>query len=487
MGFFQKIDSEAGSPKKSQSSVSSIPYTQGEKVMLTYELKKSSGVPLYEALYRCIRGDILSGALRPGEKLPSKRALAENLEVSKITVEAAYSQLLSEGYICSKEKVGYFVETVERRAPVPAAPALHPKEDAACLLDLTANGTEQFPFSVWSRLQREVMLDFGEALLAPLPNRGIPELRQAIAGHLAAFRGMRVDPENILIGAGTDFLYNLLIQLLGREKVYAVEEPGYGKIRKIYAAGGVQTVSAAMDDRGVIPEGLGSADVLHISPSHHFPTGIVTPVSRRRELLDWANRGEKWIIEDDYDSEFRFDAHPVPAMQSLDDGGRVIYMNSFSKSLAPSIRISYMVLPGGLMAAFQQKLGFYSCTVPSFEQYTLARFLSRGFFEKHINRMRKFYKNRRNAVVSLLEKCSFSDKLTIQEQDAGLHFLLNVDTSLSDQSLTEKLAALGIRVRALSSYYHDQSEDLHCLVINYSGLKEERLAAALAAISQEWT
>ena len=187
--------------------------------MLTYELKKSPGVPLYEALYRCIRGDILSGALRPGEKLPSKRALAENLEVSKITVEAAYSQLLSEGYICSKEKVGYFVETVERRAPVPAAPARRPKEDAACLLDLTANGTEQFPFSVWSRLQREVMLDFGEALLAPLPNRGIPELRQAIAGHLAAFRGMRVDPENILIGAGTDFLYNLLIQLLGREKV----------------------------------------------------------------------------------------------------------------------------------------------------------------------------------------------------------------------------------------------------------------------------
>ena len=455
--------------------------------MLTYELKKSPGVPLYEALYRCIRGDILSGALRPGEKLPSKRALAENLEVSKITVETAYSQLLSEGYICSKEKVGYFVETVERRAPVPAAPACRPKEDATCLLDLTANGTEQFPFSVWSRLQREVMLDFGEALLAPLPNRGVPELRQAIAGHLAAFRGMRVDPENILIGAGTDFLYNLLIQLLGREKVYAVEEPGYGKIRKIYAAGGVQTVSAAMDDQGVLPESLGSADVLHISPSHHFPTGIVTPVSRRRELLDWANRGEKWIIEDDYDSEFRFDAHPVPAMQSLDDGGRVIYMNSFSKSLAPSIRISYMVLPAGLMAAFQQKLGFYSCTVPSFEQYTLARFLSRGFFEKHINRMRKFYKSRRNAVVSLLENCGFSDKLTIQEQDAGLHFLLNVATSLSDRALTEKLAALGIRVRALSSYYHDQSEDLHCLVINYSGLKEEWLAAALAAISQEWT
>ena len=454
--------------------------------MRTYTLKKQPGLPLYESLYRAIREDILTGALRPGEKLPSKRALASNLEVGKTTVEGAYNQLLEEGYISSRERSGYFVEAVEQRqVPRPASRYPFPGPEASVGAALTGNGTGQFPFSIWIRLQREVILDYGQKLLLPMDSRGALEARQAIARSLSDFRGMDVDPKNILLGAGTDFLYNLLIQLLGREKVYAVEEPGYGKIRKIYAAGGVKTVSAAMDDRGVIPESLGSADVLHISPSHHFPTGIVTPVSRRRELLDWANRGEKWIIEDDYDSEFRFDAHPVPAMQSLDDGGRVIYMNSFSKSLAPSIRISYMVLPAGLMAAFQQKLGFYSCTVPSFEQYTLARFLSRGFFEKHINRMRKFYKNRRNAVVSLLEKCSFSDKLTIQEQDAGLHFLLNVATSLSDQSLTEKLAALGIRVRALSSYYHDQSEDLHCLVINYSGLKEERLSAALAAISGE--
>ncbi|MDD5863477.1 MAG: PLP-dependent aminotransferase family protein [Firmicutes bacterium] len=454
--------------------------------MLTYDLKKSPGVPLYEALYRCIRGDILSGALKPGEKLPSKRALAENLEVSKITVEAAYNQLLSEGYIASREKVGYFVEAAERPAPVSAPPELPTAEKPKpVVLDLTANGTEQFPFSVWSRLQREVMLDYGEALLEPLPNRGVPELRQAIASHLAAFRGMRVDPENILIGAGTDFLYNLLIQLLGREKVYAVEEPGYGKIRRVYAAGGVKTVSAVMDDRGVRPESLEQADVLHCSPSHHFPTGIVTPVSRRLELLDWANKGEKWIIEDDYDSEFRFDAHPMPAMQSLDAGGRVIYMNTFSKSLAPSIRISYMVLPAGLMAEFQRRLGFYSCTVPSFEQYTLARFLSRGYFEKHINRMRKFYKNRRNTVISLLKACPYAHRLTIQEQDAGLHFLLKVQTDLSDRALSEKLEALGVRVRTLSSYYHDRTEDLHCLVVNYSGLKEEQLSSVLSAIALE--
>ena len=452
--------------------------------MLTYELKKSPGVPLYEALYRCIRGDILSGTLPAGYKLPSKRALAQNLEISKITVETAYNQLLAEGYIRSQEKVGYFVEAVGRRGPIKAEPAAETGREEACLLDLTANGTEGFPFSVWSKLQREVMLDYGETLLRPLPNKGIPELRQAIADHLAAFRGMHVSPDNILVGAGTDFLCNLLIQLLGQDKVYAVEEPGYGKIRKIYAAGGVACVSAPMDIQGVMPAGLENAHVLHFSPSHHFPTGLVTPVSRRTELLSWAQKGEKWIIEDDFDSEFRFDAHPKPTMQSLDFSGRVIYMNTFSKSLAPSIRISYMVLPTDLMAEFQRKLGFYSCTVPSFEQYTLARFLSRGYFEKHINRMRKFYRARRNQVISLLEGSTLADRIAILEQDAGLHFLLRVDTPLSDRAMAEKLAGLGIRVRTLSSYYHGDAADSSCLVVNYSGLKEQQLEEALKRLTE---
>ena len=293
---------------------------------------------------------------------------------------------------------------------------------------------------------------------------------------------MQVDPESILIGAGTDFLYNLLIQLLGREKVYAVEEPGYGKIRKIYAANGVACVSAPMDTQGVLPEALGGADVLHCSPSHHFPTGLVTPVSRRLALLDWAGT-DKWIIEDDYDSEFRFDAHPMPAMQSLDRQGRVIYMNTFSKTLAPSIRISYMVLPPALMDRFRQELGFYSCTVASFEQYTLARFLSRGYFEKHINRMRKFYRSRRNALVSLLETCPFAGRLTILEQDAGLHFLVKVDTRRTDRELETLLASAGIRVHPLSAYFHDSREDRHCLVVNYSGIREEAVAEALKRLS----
>ena len=448
--------------------------------MLTYELKKTPGVSLYETLYRCIRADILSGSLPPDTKLPSKRALAVNLEVSKITVETAYSRLLEEGYIRSVEKVGYFVETVPRTAggDIPDAPEEIP--------ETTGEGPEKFPFSVWSRLQREVMLDFGPRLLQSVPHQGVRELRVAIARHLSGFRGMTVDPENILIGAGTDFLYNLLLQLLGRDKIYALEDPGYGKIRKIYTAGGVQSIPVPMDAQGIRPECLGSARVVHISPSHHFPTGLVMSVQRRQELLRWARERDGYIIEDDYDSEFRFHTHPKPTMLSLDRDGRVIYMNTFSKTLAPSIRIGYMVLPPRLMQQFRESLGFYSCTVSSFEQYTLARFLDRGHFEKHINRMRKFYRSRRNRVLEALRSTPFADKLTIHEEDAGLHFLLKVDTQLSDEALAEESARLGLPLRPLSSYYHGPHtpSETHTLVVNYAAIREEDLERVLQNLKE---
>lgn len=445
--------------------------------MLTYELKKRPGLPLYESLYRCIREDILSGKLTPDQKLPSKRALCANLQVSKITVEGAYNQLLDQGYIRSQEKVGYFVEDIHRQAARPVIEAL-PKQPKDTLIDLTGNGSVRFPFSVWSKLQREVMLDLGEKLLLPLDNQGLPELRAAIARHLAQFRGMVVDPQNILIGAGTDFLYNLLIQLLGRDKRYGVEEPGYGKIRKIYAAGGATCLEIPLDDQGVNPENLNDTQVLHISPSHHYPTGLVTSLSRRQTLLNWAKeKADRYIIEDDYDSEFRFAAHPLPSMQSLDRAGKVIYMNTFSKTLAPSIRISYMILPEALMHQFRERLSFYGCTVPSFEQHTLARFLDKGHFEKHINRMRKFYKSQRNRVVDMIARCPYSHKLAILEENAGLHFLLQVSTHLSPEQLIEKFRCAGMQVQALSSFYHSRipEQAKKQLIINYSGLSSEAL------------
>ena len=436
--------------------------------MLTYQLKKQPGLPLYEALYRCIREDIRTGRLRPGEQLPSKRSLCANLKVSKITVENAYNQLLAEGYISSREKVGYFVEAVQQLPPqTPKASQTPPPEGK--LLDLSGNGSPRFPFTVWSRLQRQVLLDYGQKLLLPLPNQGIGELRQAIAWHLGAFRGLEVNPEDIFVGAGTDFLYNLLVQLLGRDKCYGVEEPGYSKIYDIYRCAGARCTLLSMDKSGVLPDA--ATQVLHISPAHHFPTGLVTPLSRRRELLRWASAEDgRYIIEDDYDSEFRFAGRPLPTLKAMDTAGRVIYINSFTKSLAPSIRISYMILPSGLMQALQTRLGFYAGTVPSFEQYTLARFIREGYFEKHINRMRKFYKARRDTLLELVAQCP--QRLQVLEEGAGLHFLLRVDTPLTDPELAAACAQKGLKVRCLSQYYRESPTE-NCrgyLVINYSGL-----------------
>lgn len=458
--------------------------------MLTYDLTAQS-IPLYEALYRSIREDILSGHLTAGERLPSKRALADHLRVSKVTVETAYAQLAAEGYLRSVEKVGYFVEAVDPgmrpAAPPPQVPA--PEPPAFCPADFTVNVIrgEDFPFSVWTRLLREVIADYHGALLDPLPNGGALALRQAIADYLYGFRGMAVSPEQIIVGAGTDFLYNLLLQLLGRDLNYGVEDPGYRKIIQIYQAGGARCLPLPMDADGVMVKGLSQADVLHISPAHHFPTGLVMPIRRRQELLEWAAQKEsRYIIEDDYDSEFRFTGRPIPPMQSLDRQGRVIYINSFSKSISPAIRISYMILPPKLLREFREKLGFYACTVPSFEQYTLARFIAGGFFEKHLSRMKKRYKAQRNALIGQLQGENFGEKLRILEQDAGLHFLLEVKTSLDDETLTRRLLEHGVRVRCLSDYYHSSgARPAHFLVINYTGTTSAQarlLASALGEV-----
>ena len=453
--------------------------------MLTYTLKKAPGVPLYEALYRAIRQDITEGRLPAGTKLPSQRALAANLKVSKITVEAAYDHLSQEGYIRSYPKRGFFVEQTELCRPRPRQPEGIPAEaPEAPPFDLTGSAPGDFPFTVWSRLERQVMLDVGTALLKPLPNQGAPELRRAIADHLFQFRGFRADPENILVGAGTDFLYTLLVQILGRDKTYFVEEPGYGKIRSIYASAGARCMGVPLDDFGVSPESLMGADVLHISPSHHFPTGIVMPVSRRYEFLSWASKGEnRYIIEDDYDCEFRLAGRPIPTLQSIDVMEKVIYINTFSKSLAPAFRISYLVLPKHLVTRFYDTLGFYSGTVSCLEQMTLARFLSEGYFEKHINRMRNHYRALRDKLLAELRQSPLAGKVRISEENAGLHFLLELDTQRSDEDIRAAAEREDLRLSFVSQYYvSDQNRRPHVLVMNYSGLEERQIPEAVARL-----
>ena len=462
--------------------------------MLTYTLTKHTGVSLYEQLYRAVKADILSGRLPGGTKLPSKRALAAHLEVSVITVKTAYEQLMAEGYLTGVEKKGYFVSAVQpplTAAPPPPAAAPQP-EERRWFLDLVTNSidAEDFPFTVWARLMRRTILEQGTGLLHPTPPQGALALRQAVAAHLRQFRGMDVTPEQIVIGAGTEVLYSLLVQLLGQDRRYAVEDPGYGKIARIYRSNRAAVSFVPLDDSGLSVSALrdSRADVVHISPSHHYPTGLVMPIARRQQLLSWAREAPgRCILEDDYDSEFRFVGRPIPTLFSIDGGRHVIYLNTFSKTIAPSIRISFMVLPPSLLADFREKLGFYACTVSAFEQYTLAQFLSGGWYEKHLSRMRKHYRQKRDAVIAALRQSPLSPHAAIAEEDAGLHFLLRLDGAPPDDVLRRAAEERGIRLAMLSDYYQSPREaPQHVLVVNYTGIDTEKLPTALARLAELW-
>ena len=459
--------------------------------MLTYDLSDRGRQPLYACLYRHIREDILNGKLRAGEKLPSKRALAQHLQISVITVENAYAQLHAEGYIRTVQKSGCFVCRVERQ-PQPPAPAraAAPPAQRVYLMDFTSNSicAENFPFSTWAKLMRKTLLEQNTRLLQAAPYNGVACLRKAIADDLYHTRGMPVSPEQLVIGAGTEYLYNLIIQLLGRERTFAVEDPGYGKISKIYQINHVRYRRVPIDRQGLDLQKLeqSGADVVHISPSHHYPTGIVTPIGRRQQILHWADQSDsRYIIEDDYDSEFRFTGRPIPTMQSIDKHEKVLYINTFSKSISPAIRISYLVLPKGLSQRFRRTMSFYACTVPVFEQYTLAAFIAEGYFERHINRMKNLYRTRRDSVIHAILQSPLKDRVKITEENAGLHFLLTVDTARSDRAIIDAADRAGIRLSCLADYAGQPDEQFaHRFVINYSGIDCSRLDEAVRRLSE---
>ena len=360
-------------------------------------------------------------------------------------------------------------------------------QTSCATIDLSSNNIlpESFPFSIWTKLMRHTMSENQALLLTKSPTAGIYSLRCAIAEHLLRFRGMHIQPEQIIIGAGTEYLYELIIKLIGRDKIYCVEDPGYHKLQRIYTDNGACCFSLPIDQQGMSVTALNAVrcDVIHISPSHHFPTGIITPVSRRYELLGWATSGQRYIIEDDYDTEFRLVGKPIPSLFSMDMSSKVIYMNTFSKSLTSTIRISYMVLPMPLMEEFNRRLGYLSCTVSTFEQYTLAEFINQGYFERHINRMRNNYKKLRQLLLKELLTHPEHDKIQILQQASGLYFLLKINTTLSDSDLRSRLQQNGVHLQSLQHYYQNrQAAPEHTFVVNYSSLTEKDIPRAVAAL-----
>lgn len=467
--------------------------------MLTYHLKPHDQQPLYEQLYHAVRADIMSGALPGGTRLPSKRQLAANLRVSQITVETAYGQLAAEGYIASAPRRGYFVQE-QLAVPVsepqePFAPPLPPISASEetypydFRTDFVDNGC--FPFSTWARLSRSVLSEYSSALLRATDPCGAAELREEIVRYLHDFRGINVSPDNILIGAGSEYLMHLVIQLLGRDRVYALENPGYRKLYQIFAANGVTVRPTPLDKHGLRADALAASDasVVYLTPSHHFPLGTVMTAARRLEILRWASEApDRYIIEDDYDSEFRYASRPIPALGELDRTGRVVYVNTFAKSLAPGLRIGYLVLPNALMARYRERFSRYSSTVPSFDQYTLAAFMHTGGFERHISRSRKVYQARRDALMAALDRELAGLPHEVSRSEAGLHLLLHMRNGMLEHELIERAKTVGVRVYPLSAYYTPPVKPPRAtLVLGYAGLTEQQIGEAAKLLKQAWT
>ncbi|MDT8336667.1 MAG: PLP-dependent aminotransferase family protein [Candidatus Izemoplasmatales bacterium] len=464
--------------------------------MLTFFLDRQLDISLYEQLYQKIKLAIENGDLVQNEKLPSKRKLASHLKISQTTVESAYSQLLVEGYLKSKPKVGYFVAAnldllYKMNSPKQTKLAVKRKEDY--LIDFKTNQVDavNFPYDRFARIEREVVLDKLKNNLNRGDSFGVYEFRERIAEILYAYRGINAKAEQIVVGSGSEHLILLLVLLLGRDKIYAVEEPSYLKNYQLYQIYGVNVKAIGLDDEGILIEDLKKekANIVHTTPSHQFPKGIVTTITRRLELLHWANESDtRYIIEDDYDSEFRFSGNPIPAMKGMDKADKVIYMNSFSKTLAPSFRISFMVLPEKLVNKYQKELAFFSSSVPTVNQLILERFIKSNEYERHLNRMKNNYKTKRDYLISLLEKSDFKDKIKIYGEEAGLHFLVNIQTEKSEDYLVEKAKDEGIRVYGLSEYTINRCNLSFekTIVFGYSNLSLEMLNQGVLLLEKAW-
>lgn len=341
--------------------------------------------PAYLQLYMQVREDIIRGIYPAGSKLPSKRVLADDTGVSVITVEHAYTILRDEGYIESRERSGFYVVYSEKESFSVPDSEEKPAEQRA------HNLADEFPFSVIAKTMRRVMNDYGDRILIKSPNNGCPELRRAIASYLARSRGIIVKPSQIIIGSGAEYLYSMLVQFFGSDRVFAIENPCYEKIKKVYLANGIKCDSLKMGADGIKTCELErtQATVLHVTPFNSFPSGITASASKKREYIRWAVKRNGFIIEDDFDSEFTVSTKYEDTAFSLEPERTVVYLNTFSKTVAPAIRAGYMVIPEKILGEFREKVGFYSCTVPVFEQYVLAELIGGGDFERHINRIRR--------------------------------------------------------------------------------------------------
>jgi GntR family transcriptional regulator/MocR family aminotransferase len=448
---------------------------------------------MYEQLYRYFVGEIHDGRMAQGEKLPSKRALCAHLGVSRSTVETAYGILAAEGYITAKPQSGFYISDFVSldAAPKPAqvdtqtrAQSALPKPRGEFDFSTSSVDTTHFPYSSWAKLNKEVVYSSPE-LLQRGERQGDAALRNALAVFLSEYRGVNCDAEQIVVGAGMEYLTSLLLQIIPADAVFGMEDPGYASIYHTILNTGRSLRFIPLDEGGMSISALERSDVsvAYITPSHQFPMGITMPAGRRSQLLRWAGEKDgRYIIEDDYDSEFRYNSRPVPAMQSMDKSGRVVYIGTFSRSLAPSIRIAYIVLPPELLRCYQRLFGYSLSTVSRYEQAVMARFLSEGFYTRYLRRVGNLYRQRRAELVAALEEI---DGVSISGSSGGLHFLLT-NPHHSESELIRRAGAEGIILPGLSSYCRDAAPLISTLVVGYGGLDDNKITQAAEKLRRAW-
>jgi len=462
--------------------------------MITVFLDSNIESPLYEQLYSFIKKSIENNELKSDEKLPSKRKLAQHLKVSVITIENAYNQLVAEGYIKSKAKSGFYVMPYIRlhTKRVFSKEIEHKKiHKDNYRIDFRTNQVDanSFPYGKFAKIEREVMQFSYAGEINTTDYQGNYSLRKKISELLFEYRGVETSPESIVIGSGSEHLISLLVLLIGRDRTYGVEEPGYLKNYHLYLDYGATAKTIALDEQGVDITKCKDIDIIHTTPSHQFPKGIVTTIQRRMELLNWASeKNNRYIIEDDYDSEFRFSGIPIPAMKSLDTLDKVIYMNSFSKSISPSFRVSFMVLPERLMHKYHESYSYFTCSVPVMTQLVLERFITNRDYEKHLNRMRNIYKNKRDYLVEKLKKSSFGSQIEIIGAESGLHFLMKITSKTNLDDLLKAAKAEGVRLYGIHEYKLSNICLTHdnIFVLGYSHLCEEDFDEAVAILEKAW-
>ena len=430
---------------------------------MTIRLRTDSDKCLYQQIYEHIRQEIREGKLLAGERLPSTRSLAEYLQVARSTVDYAYDQLLSEGYIEARPYKGYFVcrlegifamEPREENEPEPDTSGEESVPEEGCI-DFSPYGIDMngFPVGVWKRITKNILNDNNSDLFAQGEPQGDYDLRLTISRYLHSSRGVNCRPEQIIVGAGNDYLLLLLEKILGRHVGIAMENPTYKRAYRIFESFAYRIHTVDMDDKGMRADRLSGLPVrvAYVMPSHQYPTGAVMTIGRRAELLRWAEREpDRYLIEDDHDSEYRYRGKPIPSLQSVDGLGKVIYLGTFSKSIAPSLRISYMVLPPELLKRYHKNCGFYSTTVPKIQQEVLRAFIEEGHFERHLNKMRGIYRSKHDFLLAELKKRNWVEK--IYGDHAGLHVLVQVNTEKKEKEICNLAEKQGIRIYGISEY-----------------------------------